>query len=60
HGRVFYFSHELITNRKGLREFHIPAKYKNPNQTYQHLINLFKEHHIIPSQIRIIYGKAGI
>ncbi|CAF1460251.1 unnamed protein product, partial [Rotaria sordida] len=60
HGRVFYFSHELITNRKGLREFHIPAKYKNPNQTYQHLINLFKEHHIIPSQIQIIYGKAGI
>ncbi|CAF4056542.1 unnamed protein product, partial [Rotaria sordida] len=60
HGQVFYFSRELTTGRKGLREFQIPARYKDPNQSYQHLMNLFNEHHIVSSQIQIIYGKAGI
>ncbi|CAF4593430.1 unnamed protein product, partial [Didymodactylos carnosus] len=60
HGRVFYFSSELTAGRKGLREFHIPARYKDSNQSYHHLMNLFQEHHIVPSQIQIIYGKAGI
>ncbi|CAF3814466.1 unnamed protein product, partial [Rotaria sp. Silwood1] len=60
HGLVFYFSCELTTARKGLREFHIPAKYKDTNQSYQHLMNLFNQQHISPPNIQSIYGKAGI
>ncbi|CAF1180009.1 unnamed protein product [Adineta steineri] len=60
HAQVFYFSHELTTARKGLREFQIPDRYKDSNQSYYHLMNLFQENHILPSQIQIIYGKAGI
>ncbi|CAF4382908.1 unnamed protein product, partial [Adineta steineri] len=60
HAQVFYFSHELTTARKGLREFQIPDRYKDSNQSYHHLMNLFQENHILPSQIQIIYGKAGI
>ncbi|CAF4275233.1 unnamed protein product, partial [Rotaria sp. Silwood2] len=60
HGLVFYFSRELTTARKGLREFHIPANYKDSNQSYKHLMDLFNEQHISPPNIQSIYGKAGI
>jgi hypothetical protein len=60
HGRVFYFSKELTTNRKGLRAFQIPDQYKDSNQSHQHLLRLFRERQFAPSNIQIIYGKAGI
>ncbi|CAF3847759.1 unnamed protein product, partial [Rotaria sp. Silwood1] len=60
HGRVFYFSRELTTTRKGLREFKLPAEYKNSQQSCKHLMNLFNERDIKPAEIQIIYGKAGI
>ncbi|CAF4639261.1 unnamed protein product [Rotaria sp. Silwood1] len=60
HAQVFYFSRELTTGRKGLREFQIPIIYKDPDQSYQHLINLFNKHYTIPANIQIIYGKVGI
>ncbi|CAF5138873.1 unnamed protein product [Rotaria sp. Silwood1] len=43
HGRVFYFSRELTTTRKGLREFKLPAEYKNSQQSCKHLMNLLNE-----------------
>ncbi|CAF2977365.1 unnamed protein product [Rotaria sp. Silwood2] len=60
HGLVFYFSRELTTARKGLREFHIPANYKDSNQSYKHLMDLFNEQHISPPNIQSIYGNVGI
>ncbi|CAF3815136.1 unnamed protein product, partial [Rotaria magnacalcarata] len=60
HGRVFYFSHELTVTRKGLREFPIPAKYKDPFASYHHILDLFKKHKIELSDIHTVYGTAGI
>jgi hypothetical protein len=60
HGTVYYFSRELTTCRKGLREFQIPVKYRNPNQTYIQLMTLFRKQQSILPEIQIIYGTAGI
>jgi hypothetical protein len=60
HGIVYYFSRELTISRNGLREFHIPTQYKNPNQTYKQLIALFQKQEFVLPEIQIIYGKAGI
>jgi hypothetical protein len=60
HGTVYYFSRELTTSRNGLREFPIPAQYRNPNHTYKQLIALFQRQQSVLPQIQIIYGKAGI
>jgi hypothetical protein len=60
HGTVYYFSRELTTSRKGLREFQIPEEYRNPNQTYTQLMTLFQKQQSILPQMQIIYGTAGI
>ncbi|CAM4822618.1 unnamed protein product [Rotaria magnacalcarata] len=60
HGKVFYFSREITTARKGLRLYPIPESYKDSSQSYQHLLNLFKQYQIVPSKIQIINGAAGI
>jgi hypothetical protein len=60
HGTVYYFSRELTTYRKGLRELQIPTKYRNPNQTYAQLMTLFQKHQSTLPNIQIIYGTAGI
>ena len=60
HGQVFYFSRELKTGRRGLREFQVPDLYKDPNFSHQHLMKLFTENNIRPSKIQIIYGNAGV
>ncbi|CAM4874703.1 unnamed protein product [Rotaria socialis] len=60
HGKVFYFSREITTARKGLRLYPIPDNYQDSTQSYQHLLNLFKQYQIVPSKIQIINGAAGI
>jgi hypothetical protein len=60
HGTVYYFSRELTTSRNGLTEFHIPAQYRNPNQTYKQLITLFQRDRLLQPEIQIICGTAGI
>jgi hypothetical protein len=60
HGTVYYFSRELTTGRKGLREFQIPSKYRNPYQTYTQLMTLFQKQQLTLPQIQLIYGTAGI
>jgi hypothetical protein len=60
HGTVYYFSNELTTSRNGLREFHIPAKYRIPNQTHKQLLTLFQRDKLAQPQIHIVYGAAGI
>ena len=60
HGTVFYFSKELNTSRNGLREFIIPAKYRNANQTNTQLKTLFQRERLPLPQIQIIGGNAGI
>ena len=61
HGTVYYFSRELTTSRKGLREFSISPKYRDPKQTYTQLMRLFQQQQQLRlPQIEIIYGTAGI
>jgi hypothetical protein len=60
HGTVYYFSRELTTSRNGLREFLVPAKYRNSNQTYRQLITLFQRDKLLQPEIQIICGTAGI
>ena len=60
HGCIYYFSRELTVNRKGLRPFHIPQKYRSSAETYAQLIRLFRQNGVIQPQIQIVTGKAGI
>ncbi|CAF1142456.1 unnamed protein product, partial [Adineta ricciae] len=60
HGRVYFFSRDLTTNRKGLYPYAIPDQYKDPQQAHQHLMELFSQCQLNPLNIQIIYGKAGI
>ena len=60
HGTVYYFSRELTTTRKGLREFHLPADCKNPKEIYRQLISLFQKSQSRLPEISMIYGTAGI
>ena len=59
HGTVYYFSRELANTRKGLREFHIKSEWKDPKQTYRHLLSLQKSRSSL-LDIQIVYGTAGI
>lgn len=59
HGTVYYFSRELNNSRKGLREFHIKSDWKDPKQTYRHLLSLQKSQSSL-LDIRMVYGTAGI
>ncbi len=60
HAPIYYFSRELILCKKSLRPFYITPKHRNPSQTYSQLITLLRRNNSPPSQIQIIYGKAGI
>jgi hypothetical protein len=60
HAPIYYFSRELTLCRKGLRQFYIPPKYRNPSQTYSQLMALLRRNNSPPPQIQIIYGTAGI
>ena len=60
HGTVYYFSRELTTSRNGLREFPVPPKYLNANESYKQLMTLFQNGQVTQPKIQIIYGTAGI
>jgi hypothetical protein len=60
HAPVYYFSRELTSSRKGLRLFYVSPQYRNPSQTYSHLITLLRQNNFPSPQIQIVYGTAGI
>ena len=60
HGPIYYFSKESSLCRKGLRLFRILPKHRDPAQTNAQLINFLRQNNYPPSDIQLIYGKAGI
>ncbi|CAF0904066.1 unnamed protein product [Adineta ricciae] len=55
HGSVYYFSRELITGRKGLQQYIILPKHRNPTQMHAQL----RQNNVVLPQIQIVCGAAG-
>ena len=60
HGTVYYFSEEISTARKVLREFHIPSAYRDPEPVYRLVMELFRSQRIPSPSLRVIYGEPGV
>ena len=59
HGKVYYFSRELTTYRRGLKLFLIPPTYRHIRQTYTKLNQLSQQTQRMLPDIQVVCGKEG-
>lgn len=60
HGNVYYFSNELTTARKGLKEWTIDPSMTSSDTILKTLSSQFVNQGLAQSQFQIIYGESGM